>query len=537
MTDHFRSPVYTGEQVHSLFSFISKEFNMDSQSSVFQAKPCRTCTPAEKPLLKPLALVIFGGSGDLSQRKLLPALYHLYRDGLLPEQFCIVGIGRTEYSREAYQKRVENTLKEHLSDDYHEQTASEFAGHCLYQSGNFQQDEIYGEICRILQESFEGSASDILFYLAVPPDLLSSIVAGLKKFQLCGSLTNSKIIVEKPFGRDQSSAHELNAMLLDAFEEKRIYRIDHYLGKETVQNILFFRFGNSMFEPLWNHKYIDHVQITVAETMGIGHRGNFYEQTGVIRDLVQNHILQLLALVAMEPPAGFDGDLVRDEKVKVYRSIRPAEEQDIQNNMVRGQYGKGQSGQEPVPGYREEEHVHAGSNTPTFFAGKFFIDNWRWAGVPFYIRTGKRLLKRVSEIYIQFQQPPQKLFGSARDPVVPGGIILGIQPEEEIVMRLNIKYPGMGNQPHPVEMVLNYSNAFQTHHRPAYERLLLDAVKGDLTLFARMDGVEAMWAIVDPIIQWWETHPAREFPNYKAGTWGPDQAQALIRKDGRMWRI
>ncbi|MBN1782388.1 glucose-6-phosphate dehydrogenase [bacterium] len=484
---------------------------------------------------EPFVMIIFGGAGDLSRRKLLPALYHLFADCRLPADFLVYGIGRRPYTDRSYRELVSESLKAFVPDLYKAKTAREFAAHCLYEPGPSNDETLYQRLCARIQKDSK-TRSNVLFYLAVPPALLPQIVSGLKKVLFCHALENSKIIIEKPFGQDRKTAHQLNAMLLDVFDENRIYRIDHYLGKETVQNILFFRFGNSIFEPLWNHKYIDHVQITVAEDLGIGHRGDFYEQTGVVRDLVQNHILQLLSLVAMEPPVGFEGNWIRDEKIKVYRSVRPVTGKTMDKNTVRGQYGPGRIRGISVPGYRGEDRVSRHSNTPTFFACRLFIDNWRWAGVPFYIRTGKRLPMQKSEIYIQFNQPPLKLFGPDSNALEPGGLMLSIQPEEEIALRLNVKYPGMGNRPHPVTMELNYTDAFGTVSRPAYERLLIDTIKGDLTLFARMDGVEAMWGIVDPIITWWDARPAGDFPNYRAGTWGPEKSDRLLQKDGRMWR-
>lgn len=344
------------------------------------------------------------------------------------------------------------------------------------------------------------------------------------------------MIVEKPFGRDRASAIKLNQVILKGFDEKQIYRIDHYLGKETVQNIIFFRFANSIFEPLWNRRYVDHVQITVAEDLGVEHRGVFYEQAGVVRDIVQNHVMQLVALVAMEPPVGFEADLIRDEKVKVFRTIRPLDETHIDEFIVRGQYGPGKIKGEDVPGYRQEQDVSPLSNTPTFIAAKLYVDNWRWAGVPFYVRAGKRLPKRITEICVQFKQPPLKLFGRPCDVLEPNLLAFGIQPHEEISLRLTVKYPGMGNQPYMVNMDFNYNETFNIKSYLAYYRLLIDCMKGDLTLFARQDGVEAMWSVVDPITDRWENTPPPGFPNYDAGTWGPKAAEELLSGEGHQWR-
>ncbi len=346
------------------------------------------------------------------------------------------------------------------------------------------------------------------------------------------------VIVYRPFVRNSGYAVELNNTILKAFDANHVYRIVLYLGKETVQNIIFFRFANSIFEPLWNRRYIDHVQITVAEQLGIENRARFYEKAGVIRDIVQNHMMQLLALVAMEPPIGFEADYIRNEKIKVYHTVRPIDEEYVDSFTVRGQYGAGTINGKEVNSYRDEKDTAPGSNTPTYFTGKFYIDNWRWSGVPFYLRTGKRLTKRVTEISIHFKQPPLRLFGSTCEIGEPNTLVLGIQPHEKISLHLGVKHPGMGNQLYPVNMNFNYDEDFpgNVHFPLPYERLLIDCIKGDQTLFARQDGIEAMWDVVDPIINRWENTPAPEFPNYAAGTWGPKEADDLIRRDGRQWR-
>jgi glucose-6-phosphate 1-dehydrogenase len=323
--------------------------------------------------------------------------------------------------------------------------------------------------------------------------------------------------------------------LASAFDERQIYRIDHYLGKETVQNIVFFRFSNSIFEQLWNHRYIDSVQITVAEELGIENRARFYEPSGVVRDMVQNHILQLIGLIAMEPPVGFEADFIRDEKVKVFRSIHPMREEHIDRFTVPGQYGPGKIDGKEIPGYRQEKGVAPDSPTPTFFAGAFYIANWRWAGVPFYVRTGKRMAKRITEIAIQFDQPPLRLFGRACDALDPNILFLTIQPEEKISLRFGVKVPNMANQIYPIDMKFGYRETFQAPSHPAYERLLMDCMKGDLTLFVRQDQIEMMWEIVDPIIAYWDSKPVQNFPNYRAGTWGPAEAFQLLEQEGRRW--
>ncbi len=484
-------------------------------------------------------MVIFGGTGDLSQRKLLPTLFHLYRDGGLPEKFNIAGIGSRELNDESYREHIESGIKEFDADNYDAKDFREFSKNLRYLRGSLLEDQIYEDICKYLT-TLENTApekdANILFYLAVPPSLLTDIITHLHKSGVCKLGSRAKIIIEKPFGSDANTARELNRTISKVFTERQIYRIDHYLGKETVQNIIFFRFGNSLLEPMWNRQYVDHIQITVAESLGIGHRGAFYEQVGVIRDIVQSHIMQLIALVAMEPPPEFEADLIRDEKVKVFRAIRPFDDKHVDSFTVKGQYGPGYMDSQPVAGFRQEKKVSPESRVPTFFAGKFFIDNWRWAGVPFYIRTGKRLPKKVTEIYIQYKQPPLTLFGGASTAIEPNGIILRIQPDEQISQKLNVKYPGIGNMPHPIFMEFNYAKGFQLREHPAYERLIVDCIKGDLTLFAREDGIELTWGIVDPIIRRWENETEAHFPNYAAGTWGPKEAVDLIESDGRQWR-
>jgi glucose-6-phosphate 1-dehydrogenase len=371
--------------------------------------------------------------------------------------------------------------------------------------------------------------------MALPPQTTPTVVKLQNQYDLCKGPWDAKIVVEKPFGKDVSTAAQMNRLLTGAFDERQIYRIDHYLGKETVQNIIFFRFSNSIFEQLWNHRYIDNVQITVAEDMGIENRARFYEQAGVIRDIVQNHILQLIGLIAMEPPVGFEPDFIRDEKTKVFRSIHPLHEEHMDRFTVVGQYGPGKMNGKEVPGYRQETGVAPNSNTPTFFAGAFYIANWRWAGVPFYVRTGKRMSKRITEIAIQFDQPPLRLFGRTCDVLDPNILLLTIQPDEKISLRFGVKVPNMANQIYPIDMKFSYRETFQAPSHPAYERLLLDCLKGDLTLFVRHDQIEAMWEVVDPIITCWESQPLPDFPNYAAGTWGPGEANQLLEQEGRRW--
>lgn len=507
---------------------------------VVDSRFLKTCdAPLDDFNIEPFAMVIFGGSGDLSRRKILPTLYHLHQDGKLPEEFSILGFGLPEKTDEGYRNFSREAIEEFSPESFDENGWDEFGCHLFYLSADLAQEADYEKLCHRLSEitvSTSRGRREMIFYLAVPPKLTPIIVESLARHNLCKGAFNTKVIVEKPFGRDRSSAIKLNQLILKAFDEKQIYRIDHYLGKETVQNIIFFRFANSIFEPLWNRRYIDHVQITVAEDLGVEHRGAFYEQAGVVRDIVQNHMMQLVALVAMEPPVGFEADLIRDEKVKVFRTIRPMDESYIDTFTIRGQYGPGKVGGKDVPGYRQEQNVSPRSNTPTFIAAKLYVDNWRWSGVPFYVRAGKRLPKRITEICVQFKQPPLKLFGRPCDVLEPNLLAFGIQPHEEIYLRLTVKYPGMGNQPYMVNMDFNYNETFDIKSYMAYYRLLIDCMKGDLTLFARQDGVEAMWSVVDPITDRWENTPPPDFPNYAAGTWGPKTADKLISGEDRQWR-
>ncbi|MBI5057115.1 MAG: glucose-6-phosphate dehydrogenase [Nitrospirae bacterium] len=502
------------------------------------SKFLQTCDiPVEELRPEPFTMVIFGGAGDLSRRKLLPSIFYLFCREELKKPFSVIGLDMQEMTDVQYRAVMKAAFQTFTGGPPDEKKWDEFSGHLFYLSGRFEADDIYTNVAdkiRHITIPSSGGTKDVIYYLAVPPRISPLVVGKLNQHGLNKDF-NTKVIVEKPFGRDRRSASELNRVLTTAFNEDRIYRIDHYLGKETVQNILFFRSSNAIFEQCWNHRYIDNVQITVAEDIGIAHRGAFYEQSGVIRDIVQNHIMQLMGLVAMELPIGFRADFIRDEKVKVLRSIREMDSNYIDVSFVRGQYGQGKIQGEDVLPYRQENHVSADSNMPTFFAGKFYIDNLRWGRVPFYVRTGKRLPKRVTEICIQFKRLPLRLLGRDCDALDPNILVLTIQPDEKISLRLGVKYPYSHNQLYPVNMVFNYRETFKTNFTPPYELLLTDCIKGDLTLFVREDGIEEMWRVVDPILEIWESLPAANFPNYEAGTWGPPEAVDLIEQDGRQW--
>ena len=493
----------------------------------------------EEKKISSFCMVIFGGSGDLSRRKLLPTLYHLYHEDKLPAKFSIIGFGKADKLEDGdYSNFVKKSIEEFSDKSVKEDSCDEFISHFSYVGGIFEDDSCYEELFDKISAYIKSNKlvrGNVIFYFAVPPGLFTVITEKIGRHNLNHPDLNAKVIIEKPFGRDQLTAEKLNRSLMGIFSENQIYRIDHYLGKETVQNIIFFRFSNSIFEPLWNRRYIDSVRITVAEDLGIGGRGKFYEEAGVVRDIVQNHIMQLIALVAMEPPAGFDADLIRDEKVKTFRSMRLMTEDDIIRNTVFGQYQKGKIRGRDVKSYREEDKVKTGSNTPTYFAAKMFIDNWRWAGVPFYFRTGKRLKSRLTEIVIQFKQPPLQLFGRSCDVLEPGYMVLTIQPAEAITLKFGVKYPNDARRIEQIKMNFSYDKAFHQKSYPAYSRLLLDCIKGDLTLFVRQDGIEAMWKIVDPVLRFHENTEKSKIHFYNAGTWGPEASEKLLSKDGRSW--
>jgi glucose-6-phosphate 1-dehydrogenase len=480
----------------------------------------------------PCAIVIFGASGDLTRRKIFPALYSLALRGLLPENVGIVGVARTVQTSKEWAADMKRSVKEHSRDEFHADVWDELAAGMRYVATDFADDRGEDSVLDALRELDEsrGTAGNRLYYLAVPPDAFETIVTELGERRSSEGWT--RLIVEKPFGHDLESARRLNEILLAHFSEGEIFRIDHYLGKETVQNMLALRFANGIFEPIWNRQFIDHVQITVAESIGIEGRSGFYEQAGAIRDIFQNHLLQLVALTAMEPPIDFTADSVRNEKVKVLKSLHTPGPKSV----VRGQYGRGFVEGEEVPGYREEEGVAGDSATETFVAAKLYVDNWRWADTPFYVRAGKRMPRRETTIAIQFQRAPHPPFAEiAGDGLRPNVLLIHVQPDEGVSLAIGAKVPGAGMSIRTVHMDFLYGGAFRTGLPEAYERLILDAMLGDATLFTRADEVDEQWALVDSIIAAWK-RDRPSFPNYEAGTWGPRGADELLHRDGRSWR-
>ncbi len=492
-----------------------------------------------QPRPAPCTVVIFGATGDLTRRKLMPGLFNLARQGLLPQCFRVIGTSRTNLADEDFRDSMRTGLGEFASVGAAEgELLESFLEDLSYVRTDAEDAASFRQLGSRLQEldDSSGTSGNRLFYLAVPPSGYGPITGALGEAGLSRSAGWTRLIVEKPFGRDLESMLALNREVLKVFRENQVYRIDHYLGKETVQNIMVLRFANGIFEPFWNQQYVDHVQITAAESIGIGSRGAYYERSGALRDMIQNHLLQVMSLIAMEPPVSLDSDAIRDEKTKMARSIRPIRHEEVAAAAVRGQYGPGAISGEPVAGYREEEHVDPASNTPTYAAIRFFVDNWRWARVPFYLRTGKRLPRKVTEVAIQFKRAPHLLFrqdaGILSDPNV---LIVRIQPDEGITMRFKAKIPGQAIRIRNVNMDFDYGSSFGRSSPPAYERLLLDALVGDATLFARGDMVETSWRLVMPLVEVWE-ETAADFPNYEAGSWGPQEAKAWIARDHHRWR-
>lgn len=486
------------------------------------------------------AIFIFGGSGDLNQRKLTPALYNLFLDEWMPEKFAVIGIGRSEYSNEKFREHLFEGIKEFSRrKDNGNGHWREFSQQVSYLQMDAEDENAYNKISDCVKELEHAwnVHPNVIFYLAVAPQLVPDIATKLGKLKICKEETHTRIVVEKPFGHDLQSAKELNKLLTQLFEEDQIYRIDHYLGKETVQNILALRFANALFEPIWNRNYIDHVQITVAESVGVEGRGGYYEQSGALRDMVQNHILQLLCMVGMEPPVNFEANEIRNKKVDVLNALRKITREDVRDFAVRGQYSEGWIKGEQVKAYRQEEKVDPHSNVETFAAVKFYIDNWRWQNVPFYVRTGKYLHQKTSIITIQFKPAPHYAFPpEAAETWRPNRLTISIQPEMDIRLRFQAKRPGQTMTLNPVDMIFSYKDAYEDDHEPeAYETLLLDVMEGNTTQFMRADQVEAAWKVVMPIIEAWEQRPPVDFPNYPPDSWGPEDAEALIARDGHNW--
>lgn len=491
------------------------------------------------------ALVIFGASGDLTKRKLMPAIYNLGISRSLPSGFAVVGVARREQSHEQFRAAMKEGVAQFSRRKPIDPALWEdFERGISYVQGSFDQSETYTRLRQHLDELDieRGTRKNRLYYLAVPPSEFATIVEHLKA---AGLVTDpaaerdggpwTRVIIEKPFGHDLPSSRVLNDTIAAAFDESQVFRIDHYLGKETVQNLLVFRFANSLFEPIWNREHVDHVQITVAEEIGVEGRGKFYEQTGVTKDIVENHLMQLLCLTAMEPPISLAADAVRDEKVKVLRSLRRMERSMVRDGVVRGQYGRGFVKGEEVPSYREEPDVAQNSKTDTFVAMKVFIDNWRWGGVPFYVRAGKRLARRVTEIAIQFKKVPHSLFNAPDGGISQNVLAVRVQPDEGIALRFTTKEPGNATVLRDVAMDFRYGTAFGSDTPEAYERLLLDAMRGDATLFTRRDEVEEQWSFIDPVFEAWREQAVAP-PTYASGAWGPEQADDLLARDGRRWR-
>lgn len=490
--------------------------------------------------LPPTILFIFGGSGDLTNRKLIPALYNLYIDGYLPAKFAVIGVGRTSFaSDDAYRDKLLEGVRQYSRrrEEIDSKWAS-FAASVSYHERDLLNDDTYVSINDwVIHKAKEwGEKPTLIYYLSVAPQLAPAIAEKLSAHKLCDDRASTRMVFEKPFGHDLDSARELNVLLSRMFGEEQIYRIDHYLGKETVQNILAFRFANALFEPVWNNHYIDHIQISVAETVGVEDRGAYYEQAGALRDMVQNHILQLLCMIAMEPPVSFDANEIRNKKVDVLRAIRKIGTEDVHEQAVRGQYAAGWMKGTEVIAYRKEKNVAAQSPVETFAAVKFYVDNWRWKNVPFYVRTGKHLHEKSTLITIQFKEaPPYSFPASAAETWRPNRLMFSIQPQMDIRIRFQAKKPGPEMILNPVDMVFSYAEAYNGQEPEAYETLLEDVIEGNPTLFMRADQVEAAWEVIMPIEEAWQNRPPVDFPNYAPDSWGPEDAEALIAKDGHHW--
>jgi glucose-6-phosphate 1-dehydrogenase len=496
-------------------------------------------------VVDPCILVIFGATGDLTARKLFPALYNLQREGQLPHHFACVGFARREKTDEDFRKEMHEAVGEFSrSKPIDENLWGTFSQQIYYHCANFDDDKGYDELRKRLDalDKQHETRGNRVFYLSTQPSFFPEIIAKLGHHQLMYDTSKvkdkwSRVIIEKPFGHDYESAVELQKLVVNHLGESQIYRIDHYLGKETVQNLLVFRFANSIFESFWNNHYVDHVQITVGEEIGIGTRGAFFEEAGILRDIVQNHMMQLLCLTAMEPPSSLNAEAIRDEKVKVLQALRPIDMSQFNNYVVRGQYGPGFIDGQAVVGYREEKNVSPNSPVETFAAIKLFIDNWRWANVPFYLRAGKRLPKRATEIAIGFKQVPQILFSLGGKKNENNVLVIRIQPDEGISLRINCKVPGPSSPIQPVKMDFRYGSYFGLAPPEAYERLICDCMLGDGTLFARGDEVLTSWKWITPVLNRWHESAPSDFPNYQSGTWGPKAAEEMLARDGRSWRL
>ncbi|MBF0257000.1 MAG: glucose-6-phosphate dehydrogenase [Gammaproteobacteria bacterium] len=490
----------------------------------------------------PCVMVIFGAGGDLTRRKLIPSLYHLMREGLLPDEFAVVGVDRLEISDEDFRARFEQTLREYRATEFEDAVWQRLAERLHYSQGDFKDPQAYRQLQQRMAHCAEvhRAPGNYLFYMATPPSLFSEIIRLLAEAEL--TLEQDKgwrrVIIEKPFGKDLDSAIALNRQLHQYLTESQIFRIDHYLGKETVQNIMAFRFANGFTEPTWNHQFIEHVQITVAESVGVEHRGTYYEEAGALRDMIPNHLLVLLGFVAMEPPNSFDAYAVRDEVNKVMRAVQPLSPEDVLTHAVRGQYAEGvMPNGEKVPAYRGSPGVDPQSRTETYAAIRFMIDNWRWADVPFYLRTGKRLGGQYSEIVIQYRHVPFRLFRDTPvEQVHANQLVIRVQPDEGIQLSFSAKIPGPTMRLGTVNMDFCYNDYFGNAPTTGYETLIYDAMNGDATLFKHADTVEAGWELVAPVLDVWSALPPRDFPNYRAGSWGPAAAGELLRRDGYRWR-
>jgi glucose-6-phosphate 1-dehydrogenase len=487
----------------------------------------------------PCVLVIFGITGDLTKRLLYPALCNLGSKGLLDEQFCMVGIARGDYTSQSFAEKFSKDVQPFVTDPGAKKFSLKLIKRIHYIRGAFTEHQTFTELKNKLQDLQAQQAShNCLFYFAAPPEMMTSIAAGLDKAGLLSEKEDSyfrRIIVEKPFGRDVASAKQLNRKLLTFADENQIFRVDHYLGKETVQNLLAFRLSNGIFEPIWNRRYIDHVQITVAETLGVESRGAFYEKVGALRDMVSSHLLQVLSLITMEPPVTFSGDDIQNEKSKVLHAVQIYTQDDVLHKAVRGQYGPGKMNGADVPGYRSEKNVDPVSSVETYVALKLLLDNWRWLHVPFYVRTGKRMQARSSEIVIQFKSEPAILYGSYGKNVLPNLLRIKIQPDEGISLRFNAKIPGQTERLGQVDMNFKYSDYFGIAPQTGYETILYDCMNGDHTLFERAEMVETAWSILQPVLEVWGALKPTDFPNYAAGSWGPTAADELLKRDGREW--